>query len=184
MGSNMKTLRIGAGAGYSGDRIEPAVELAERGGLDYLVFECLAERTIALAQQARLRDPEAGFDPLLAARLRAVLPICARNKVKIVTNMGAANPVGGGAGDARYRARNGPARPQGCSRHGRRRAAIGCARAKSRSTMAARLRRWATAVISANAYIGAGADRRGAAARRGRGHHRAGGGPSLCSWRR
>jgi hypothetical protein len=44
----MKTLRIGSGAGYSGDRIEPAVELAEHGDLDYLVFECLAERTIAL----------------------------------------------------------------------------------------------------------------------------------------
>ena len=42
-----------AGAGYSGDRIEPAVELAEHGALDYLVFECLAERTIALAQQAQ-----------------------------------------------------------------------------------------------------------------------------------
>jgi Acyclic terpene utilisation family protein AtuA len=36
----MKTVRIGAGAGYSGDRIEPAVELAEKGALDYLVFEC------------------------------------------------------------------------------------------------------------------------------------------------
>ena len=49
----MKTIRVGSGAGYSGDRIEPAVELAEKGDLDYLVFECLAERTIALAQQAR-----------------------------------------------------------------------------------------------------------------------------------
>ena len=89
----MKTLRIGSGAGYSGDRIEPAIELAERGALDYLVFECLAERTIALAQQARLKDPDSGYDPLLAARMRAVLPICARNRVKIVTNMGAANPL-------------------------------------------------------------------------------------------
>ena len=53
----MRTVRIGAGAGFSGDRIEPAVELAEKGGLDYLVFECLAERTIALAQQARMKDP-------------------------------------------------------------------------------------------------------------------------------
>ena len=44
------TLRIGAGAGYSGDRIDPAQDLAERGALDVLVFECLAERTIALAQ--------------------------------------------------------------------------------------------------------------------------------------
>src|SRR5450830_1062494 len=70
----MKTLRIGSGAGYSGDRIEPAVELAEQGDLDYLVFECLAERTIALAQQARISDPQGGYDPLLSERMRRVLP--------------------------------------------------------------------------------------------------------------
>jgi len=90
----MRTIRLGAGAGYSGDRIEPALELAEHGQLDYLIFECLAERTIAMAQQARRRDPEGGFDPLLEERMRAVLPACARNGVRIITNMGAANPVG------------------------------------------------------------------------------------------
>jgi hypothetical protein len=90
----MRTIRIGAGAGYSGDRIEPAVELAAKGALDYLVFECLAERTIALAQQAWLKDPAGGYDPLLAARMQAVLPICHANKVRIITNMGAANPLG------------------------------------------------------------------------------------------
>jgi len=37
--------------GFSGDRIEPAVVLAEKGELDYLILECLAERTIALAQK-------------------------------------------------------------------------------------------------------------------------------------
>ncbi|EQD77356.1 protein containing DUF1446, partial [mine drainage metagenome] len=42
-------MRIGAGAGFSGDRIEPAVVVAERGAIDFLVFECLAERTMALA---------------------------------------------------------------------------------------------------------------------------------------
>lgn len=88
----MKTIRIGSGAGYSGDRIEPAVELAEKGQLDYLSFECLAERTIALAQLARKNDPDAGFDPLLEARMRAVLPACRRNRVTLITNMGAANP--------------------------------------------------------------------------------------------
>lgn len=85
-------IRIGAGAGYSGDRIEPAVELAEHGALDYLVFECLAERTIALAQQSRRHDPASGYDPLLEARMRAVLPIAAKNGVRIISNMGAANP--------------------------------------------------------------------------------------------
>ena len=86
-------LRLGAGAGYSGDRVEPALELVERGDIDYLVFECLAERTIALAQQARRRDPEAGFDPLLETRMRTVLGPAMRRGIRIVTNMGAANPV-------------------------------------------------------------------------------------------
>ena len=93
----MKTLRIGAGAGYSGDRIEPAVELAEQGDLDYLVFECLAERTIALAQQARIGDPAGGYDPVLSERMLRVLPFVGlhegRRRLRVITNMGAANPV-------------------------------------------------------------------------------------------
>jgi len=90
----MRTIRIGSGAGYSGDRIEPAAELAEKGEIQYLVFECLGERTVALAQQARMKNPEGGYDPLLEERMRAVLPICASKAIKIVTNMGAANPLG------------------------------------------------------------------------------------------
>jgi hypothetical protein len=89
----MRTIRIGSGAGYSGDRIEPALELAEKGDIQYLVFECLGERTVALAQQARMKNPESGYDPLLEERMRAVLPVCAAKGIKIVTNMGAANPL-------------------------------------------------------------------------------------------
>lgn len=89
----MKEVRIGSGAGFSGDRIEPAVELAEHGDIQYLVFECLAERTIALAQRTRLHDPHLGYDPHLIARMNAVLPVCLRKGIKVVTNMGAANPV-------------------------------------------------------------------------------------------
>ena len=107
----MKTLRIGSGAGYSGDRIEPAVELAEYGELDYLIFECLAERTIALAQQARLNNPESGYDPLLSERMRRVLPFVGRGaegqgrRLRIITNMGAANPLAAHSGStARMRA--------------------------------------------------------------------------------
>ncbi len=90
------TFRIGAGAGYSGDRIDPAQALAEHGRLDALVFECLAERTIALAQLRRSREPDHGYDPLLEARLRAVLPACVRGGVTVITNMGAANPPAAG----------------------------------------------------------------------------------------
>ena len=49
----MKTVRIGSGAGYAGDRIEPAIDLIEKGNLDYIIFECLAERTISLAQKQK-----------------------------------------------------------------------------------------------------------------------------------
>lgn len=90
----MNPIRIGCGAGYSGDRIDPAVELATHGDISYLVFECLAERTIALAQRARQLDPFAGYDPLLVERMEAVLPICADKKIRVLSNMGAANPRG------------------------------------------------------------------------------------------
>ena len=88
----VRPFRIGCGAGYSGDRIEPAVELVERGELDALVFECLAERTIALAQQAKAADANAGFDPRLDERMEAILATACRRGVRIITNMGAANP--------------------------------------------------------------------------------------------
>ncbi|HEX4197112.1 MAG TPA: acyclic terpene utilization AtuA family protein [Caulobacteraceae bacterium] len=93
MSAGSRIVRIGAGSGFSGDRIEPAVELVQQAGLDFLVFECLAERTIALAQQVKRLDPAAGYDPLLVARMRAVLPGCAERGVRIISNMGAANPA-------------------------------------------------------------------------------------------
>ena len=89
---NDKLLRIGAGASFADDRIAPAVELAERGELDYLVFECLAERTIARENLTRMKDPEKGYTPRLLDRMGAVLPGCLRNGTRIVSNMGAANP--------------------------------------------------------------------------------------------
>jgi Acyclic terpene utilisation family protein AtuA len=92
-----RSVRIGAGAGFADDRIDPAIELVERGDLDFLVFECLAERTIALRQLERRRDPTAGFDPLLRDRMTAVLAASRERGVRIVTNAGAANPRGAAA---------------------------------------------------------------------------------------
>ena len=94
MAIHKSTIRVGTGAGFSDDRIEPAVDLAKRGKLDYLVFECLAERTIARENLTRLKDPERGYTPYLVERFQAVLPACVKNGVRIVTNMGAANPQG------------------------------------------------------------------------------------------
>jgi hypothetical protein len=86
-------VRIGSGAGFAGDRLEPAVILAERGALQYLGLECLAERTIALAQLRKLKEPSEGYDVLLARRMELLLPVIKRKRVRLVTNMGAANPV-------------------------------------------------------------------------------------------
>lgn len=88
----MKKIRIGSGAGYAGDRLEPALELMEKGNLDYISFECLAERTIAIAQKAKLADPSKGYNGLLEHRMDKVLPLAHKHKVKVITNMGAANP--------------------------------------------------------------------------------------------
>jgi hypothetical protein len=86
-------IRIGSGAGFSGDRLEPAVLLAEKGKLDYLVLECLAERTIALAQKRKRQNPSLGYDPLLEKRMELLLPVISKNKIRLITNMGAANPI-------------------------------------------------------------------------------------------
>lgn len=88
----MKKIRIGSGAGYGGDRIEPAIELMEKGNIDYIIFECLAERTIAIAQEAKLKNPAKGYNGLLEYRMKKVLPLCKEKGIKVVTNMGAANP--------------------------------------------------------------------------------------------
>lgn len=88
----MKKIRIGCGAGCSHDRLEPAIELVEKGNIDYIVFECLAERTIAINQQQKLKDPSKGYTSMLEARMRGILRQAKEKGVKIVTNMGAANP--------------------------------------------------------------------------------------------
>lgn len=91
----MKTLRIGSGAGYGGDRIEPAIDLIMRGNLDYIIFECLAERTISLAQKAKRQDSNKGYNELFEYRFDKILDALKANKVKVITNMGAANPQSG-----------------------------------------------------------------------------------------
>ena len=102
-----RPVRIGCGAGFAGDRLEPALELVERAALDYLILECLAERTIAIAQRERLADPARGFDGMLLRRMEMLLPaLCARG-VGLLTNAGAANPLAGAQAVAALAARLG-----------------------------------------------------------------------------
>lgn len=87
-------IRIGCGAGFADDRIPPGVEIVERGELDYLAMECLAERTIARETLDRAKDPSKGYTPVLLERMAAIMPPALQRGVRIVTNMGAANPMG------------------------------------------------------------------------------------------
>src|SRR5215475_10230050 len=84
--------RIGTGAGFSADRLDPAVDLVRRGALDVLVLECLGERTIAFAHRDRKADPRRGYNAHLDRRMRALLPACRAAGTVMITNMGAAHP--------------------------------------------------------------------------------------------
>lgn len=86
------THRIGTGAGFSADRLDPALQLLRHGQLDTIVFECVGERTLAFGHRDRQADPSRGYNPLLERRLRAVLPLAREHGTRLVTNMGVANP--------------------------------------------------------------------------------------------
>lgn len=88
----MKKVRIGCGSGGCPyDRMEPAVELIEKGNLDYIIFECLAERSIASAQLEKLKDPSKGYNPMLEERMYKIMKLAREKGTKIISNMGAAN---------------------------------------------------------------------------------------------
>ncbi len=90
-----KSIRIGAGAAWWGDRVEPAKLNAERGELDYLCFETMAEATVSAAQVRARRDPTfEGYDTYLDDRMQAVLPGCMKNGTRIISNQGWINPDG------------------------------------------------------------------------------------------
>lgn len=90
----MKTVAIGCGSGYAEDRLEPAVALANSGLVDYMAFDCLAERTLALAQIRRAHDPTTGQDRRIARIVELMAPMLSRGG-RITGNFGAANPDAG-----------------------------------------------------------------------------------------
>ena len=90
------TLAIGCAAGFGGDRTDAAGPILDtlirRAGPAVLVFEMLAERTLALAQLERRGNPERGYAPLLEPMVRPILRRCLEHRIPIVSNFGAANP--------------------------------------------------------------------------------------------
>src|SRR5579862_8604694 len=90
----MKRVRIGNGCGFWGDNIDAPVLLAERGRLDYLTLEYLAELTMSILALQKQRDPQAGFAGDFLDVLERLTPILKEQPgLKIVTNAGGMNPT-------------------------------------------------------------------------------------------
>jgi len=92
----VKSVRIGNGSAYWGDMLDPAIELAEKGELDYLGLDHLAELTLAIFQRIKAKNPAEGYIPDLLTWTEQLLPITHRNGVKMISNAGCANPEAGG----------------------------------------------------------------------------------------
>jgi len=92
----VERMLIGAGAGYSGDRIDAPIavvrDLAASGERAAIIFETLGERTLALAQLRRRDNPALGYEPKLKALLTPVLKDCVEGNIAIIGNFGAGNP--------------------------------------------------------------------------------------------
>jgi hypothetical protein len=93
-----KKVYIGCGAGFAGDRFDASIPIVKQlvnvNAPKYLIFEVLAERTLALAQQLRNKNSEEGYSPFLDSYINPILEDCLENNIKIVSNIGAANPMG------------------------------------------------------------------------------------------
>ncbi|OZI41228.1 hypothetical protein CEK29_14880 [Bordetella genomosp. 5] len=146
---------VGCATGFSGDRTDgaPAVvhTLIARGG-GTLIFETLAERTLALAQLARGQNPEAGYEPLLDELVAPVLADCLRHGIRIVSNFGAANPPAAARRIAELARQQGLPVPRIAVVHGDQLDSP-AQRALLRERLGPRLDE--VDVVSANAYLGA-----------------------------
>jgi hypothetical protein len=93
-------VRIGCGAGFAGDRADASAaviaELARCTGPRFLMFETLAERTLALCQLERRQNPERGYSPALERMLPRALGPCLASGIRIVGNFGGAHPMAAG----------------------------------------------------------------------------------------
>jgi hypothetical protein len=90
----MKTVRIGAGLGFYGDSWLPVRASIERGDVQYIGSDHLAELTLAILQKDRAKDPAAGFTRDLVPMLTALWPLAQPRGVRFVLNAGGLNPLG------------------------------------------------------------------------------------------
>ena len=93
-----KIIRIGGACGYWGESAMATPQFLKAGGLDYIVYDYLAEITMSIMARARAKDPNAGYaGDFISAVLQPNLSEIARQGVKIIANAGGVNPRACGA---------------------------------------------------------------------------------------
>ncbi len=90
--SSPHTVRIGGASGFWGDSSVGATQLVAAGGLDFLVFDYLAELTMSILAAARGRNPALGYATDFVTTMRAVLPDVLRQGIRVISNAGGVHP--------------------------------------------------------------------------------------------
>lgn len=93
--SNIRTsIRVGGASGFWGDAGHATHELLSGGDLDFIVYDYLAEITMAILARARAKDPSLGFaGEFVTSAMAPNLTEIARQGVRIVSNAGGINPM-------------------------------------------------------------------------------------------
>jgi hypothetical protein len=89
-----RTIRIASGQGFWGDLLEAPREQVERGPIDYLMLDYLAEVTMSIMQKQRAREPSAGYARDFVPLMGEIFPAVIERGIRVVANAGGVNPEG------------------------------------------------------------------------------------------